>query len=257
MAASRFYWYGAGSARLLTLDVYPAALQADVESVAEGVSPLSGRTVRVQQGVRWRVTVELQAVAETDRYGLRTLVSHLQRGGAVGFARDPGKAWLGWVQTAINPGASSFLTSGGAQMLAWEASAALASGDRMIVQSQNPEGIIEEPVLSGLNLGLVSLSTPTHGRMAQTPIAVRPYGFWPVLVMEPGDEPEIRSDRELYYDVTLTLTEHPAHLAALRGVTLGGATTPHTAPLAMSLDQAIGRAPGPSGTIAASLRVRL
>jgi hypothetical protein len=43
MSASRFYWYAPGSARLLTLDVYPAALQADVEAVAEGVSPLSGR----------------------------------------------------------------------------------------------------------------------------------------------------------------------------------------------------------------------
>jgi hypothetical protein len=255
--ASRFYWYAPGSARLLTLDVYPAALQADVEAVAEGVSPLSGRAVRVQQGVRWRVTLDLQAVSEDDRYGLRTLVSHLQRGGAVGFARDPDKALLAWTVSAITPGTSSFLTSGGSQMLAWEPSAALASGDRLIVQSQNPEGIIEEPIATSVSsVGLVTLSTPIRSRMAQTPVAVRPYGFWPVLVMEPADTPEIRSDRELYYDVTMTLTEHPAHLAALRGVTLGGAATPHTAPLAMSLDQAIGRAPGPSGFVASAFRVR-
>jgi hypothetical protein len=88
-------------------------------------------------------------------------------------------------------------------------------------------------------------------------VAVRPFGFFPILTLDPelGDA-AVTSDRELYYGITLTLAEHPAHLGALRGVTLGGTTTPHVAPFARSLLQAIGREAPSGATVAPSLRVR-
>ncbi len=253
--ASRFYWYGRGSAKLLTLDCEPDDLQVVREVLADGAAPAAGRPARVQYGIRHRVTVSIPALEATDRSDFTDLVGHLQAGGAVGFARDPDRATLAWVTNPIPAGSVALSTSGGSQMLAWEPSAALVSGDRLLIQSANPEGRVEEVTFGSVtSFGVVTLSSGVRGRFDGTPVAVRPWGFFPVLTLDPDADVTFTSDRELYYDVVLPLVEHPAHLLALRSVTLGGTSTPHVAPLAASLDQAIGLAPGPSGTLAARFR---
>lgn len=244
MPASRFYWYGYGSARLNTLDVYPSDLQAVQESLADGASTPAGIAVRVQYGVRWRVTIEVPQIPLADVDDYRQLVAHLRRGGAVGFALEPSKAILAFSDRPINAGQSILFTAGGSQMAAWEPSAALAAGDRLLIQSPNPESACEDrPFSSVSSSGILTLQSGVYGNLRQTPIAIRPYGFWPVLTLDPGDVAELVSDRELYYTLTLPLVEHPGHLAALQGVGLGTSTTAHTSALLRSLEQAIGRAP--------------
>jgi hypothetical protein len=243
MAASRFYWYGWGSARLNTLDVYPSDLQAVQESLADGASTPGGLAVRVQYGVRWRVTIEVPQIPLADVDDYRQLLAHLRRGGAVGFALEPSKAILAFSDRQINAGQSILFTSGASQMAAWESGAALTAGDRLLIQSPNPESACEDRPFSSLSaLGVLTLQSGVYGNLRQTPIAIRPYGFWPVLTLDPGDAAELTSDRELYYTLTLPLVEHPGHLAALRGVGLGATTTAHTSALLRSLEQAIGRA---------------
>lgn len=241
---SRLYWYGWGSTRLSTLDVHLSALQADQESLADGVAAPTGAAVRVQFGARWRVTIEAEALAGADVFAMRALVAHLHRGGAVGFARDPSKAIMAFITRPITPGQTAIATSGGSQFQAWEPAAALVAGDALLIQGPNPESAWEVNTFGSVSsLGVVTLQSGTRGAIQQTPIAVRPYGFWPVLTLEPGDEAEIISDRELYYDLRLRLTEHPAHLAALLGQNLGTATTPTNSAVLQSLEQVIGRAP--------------
>lgn len=253
MSASRFYWYGWGSARLRTLDVYPSDLQAVQESLADGASTPAGLAVRVQYGVRWRVTIEVPQIESADIDDYRQLVAHLRRGGAVGFALDPSKAILAFSDRPISAGQSILFTSGGSQMSAWEPSAALTAGDRLLIQSPNPESACEDRPFSSLSSsGILTLQSGVYGNLTQAPIALRPYGFWPVLTLDPGDEAQIVSDRELYYTLTLPLVEHPGHLAALQGVGLGTSTTAHTSALLRSLEQAIGRAP--RGTTFAPMR---
>lgn len=252
MAASRFYWYGWGSARLNTLDVYPSDLQAVQESLADGASTPGGLAVRVQYGSRWRVTIEVPQIPAADVDDYRQLIAHLRRGGAVGFALEPSKAILAFSDRQINAGQSILYTSGGSQMAAWEPSAALTAGDQLLIQSPNPESALEDrPFSSVSSSGILTLQSGVYGNLRSTPIAIRPYGFWPVLTLDPGDVAELVSDRELYHTLTLPLIEHPGHLAALRGVALGTSTTPHTSALLRSLEQAIGRAPRGSTTLSA------
>jgi len=244
MAASRFYWYGFGSARLNTLDVYPSDLQAVPESLADGASTPGGLAVRVQFGVRWRVTLEIPQIPAADFDDYRQIIGHLNRGGAIGFALDPTKAILAFSERPINAGQSILYTVGGSQMAAWEPAAALVAGDRLLIQSPNPESACEDRPFSAISSsGILTLQSGVYGNLRQTPIAIRPYGFWPVLTLEPGESAEIVSDRELYHTLRLPLVEHPGHLAALRGASLGATTTAHTAALRQSLEQVIGRAP--------------
>ena len=253
MSASRFYWYGWGSARLRTLDVYPSDLQAVQESLADGASTPAGLAVRVQYGVRWRVTIEVPQIESADIDDYRQLVAHLRRGGAVGFALDPSTAILAFSDRPIHAGQSILFPSGGSQMSAWEPSAALTAGDRLLIQSPNPESACEDRPFSSLSSsGILTLQSGVFGNITQTPIAIRPYGFWPILTLDPDEAPQIVSDRELYYTLTLPLVEHPGHLAALQGVGLGTSTTAHTSALLRSLEQAIGRAP--RGTTFAPMR---
>lgn len=253
MSASRFYWYGWGSARLRTLDVYPSDLQAVQESLADGASTPAGLAVRVQYGVRWRVTIEVPQIESADIDDYRQLVAHLRRGGAVGFALESSKAFLAFSDRPINAGQSILYTSGAAQMAAWEPTAALVAGDRLLIQSPNPESACEDRPFSSLSSsGILTLQSGVFGNITQTPIAIRPYGFWPILTLDPDEAPQIVSDRELYYTLTLPLVEHPGHLAALQGVGLGTSTTTHTSALLRSLEQAIGRAP--RGTTFAPMR---
>lgn len=260
MSASRFYWYGWGSARLNTLDVYPSDLQAVQESLADGVSTPAGLAVRVQYGSRWRVTIEVPQIPLADFDDYRQLVGHLNRGGAVGFALDPTKAILAFSERPINAGQSILYTVGGSQMAAWEPAAALVAGDRLLIQSPNPESACEDrPFSSVSSSGILTLQSGVYGNVLGTPIAIRPYGFWPILTLDPGEQIAAVSDRELYFTLRLPLIEHPGDLAALRGVALGTATTAHTSALLRSLDQAVYRAPRGTSllTPARSLQGRL
>jgi hypothetical protein len=243
----RFYWYGRGSAQLRKVDVTVADYQVATVRDRSGTTAPGGFAVVVDHGGYLRVQITLDAVQVADHAELYSMIEHLQSGGAVGFAVDPETVQLGWQlapAAGLNPGTSVLAMSGTTQMTAWESAGAIASGTKLRLSSPAPacqhEAVTAGGAVSGA--GLLTLSTATRSRLAPGYIAVRPWGFHPVLTLDPelGDA-AVTSDRELYYGITLTLAEHPAHLAALRGATLGGTTTPHAAPIAQSLLQAIGR----------------
>lgn len=265
--AERFYWYGRGSAQLRKVDVLVADYQVTSVRDRSGTTAPGGFAVVVDHGGYLRVQITLDSVQVADRAELLSMIDHLQSGGAAGFAVDSATVQLGWQlapAAGLNPGTSVLALSGTTQMAAWEPSGAIVSGTDLRLSSPAPACQHEVAAAGGTvsAAGLLTLSTATRNRLAPGHIAVRPWGFHPVLTLDPelGDA-AVTSDRELYYGITLTLAEHPAHLAALRGVTLGGTSTPHSASIARSLLQAIGRE-APSGTtlgapsVGAGLRVR-
>lgn len=254
MSSSRFYWYGRGSARLRTVDVLVARLNVVSVRDQSGASPIGGMPVVVDHGAKLVIDIAADKATEAQHTELFSMVQHLRSGGAVGFARDVETVQLGWALSpsgGLAAGSTSLLLSGAAQMAAWAASGAIASGARLLVSSPAPacqQSIVTASGAVG-STGLLGLSDGLCERQAEGFVAVRPWGFFPVLVLDPEQQGDnsIESDREIYYDLSLRLTEYPAHLAALRGVTLGSTTTPHAAPFARSLLQAIGRET-PGGT---------
>ena len=262
--AERFYWYGRGSSKLRKVDVTVADFQVATVRDRSGTTAPGGFAVVVDHGGYLRVQISLDKVEDTDHAELYSMVEHLRAGGAVGFAIDPATVQLGWQlapSAGLSPGTSVLALSGATQMAAWESSGAIASGTKLLLSSPAPACQHAVVAAGGAvsAAGLLSLTDATPERLAAGHIAVRPWGFHPILTLDPElGESSIASDRELYYDITLTLAEHPAHLSALRGVTLGGTTTPHAAPFARSLLQAIGREAPSGATLAApsGLRVR-
>lgn len=255
--AERFYWYGRGSAQLRKVDVTIADIQVTDVRDRSGTTAPGGFAVVVDHGGYLRVAITIDKAQTADHAELFSMIEHLRSGGAVGFAVDSATVQLGWQlapAAGLNPGTLALALAGSTQMTAWESSGAIASGTRLLLSSPAPACQHEVVTAGGAvsAAGLLSLSTSTRNRLAPGHIAVRPWGFFPILTLDPeiGDA-GITSDRELYYDITLTLAEHPAHLGALRGVTLGGATTPHAAPFARSLLQAIGREAPSGATVAA------
>ena len=258
----RFYWYGRGSSKLRKIDVTVADLQVASVRDRSGTTSPGGFAVVVDHGGYLRVQITLDKATQTEWPDLFTMIEHLKAGGAVGFARDPETVQLGWQlapSAGLSPGTSVLALSGATQMTAWESAGAIVSGTELLLSSSAPACQHAQVTAGGTvsAAGLLTLTDATPELLASGFVAVRPFGFFPILTLDPelGDA-AMTSDRELYYGITLTLAEHPAHLGALRGVTLGGTTTPHVAPFARSLLQAIGREAPSGATVAPSLRVR-
>ena len=257
MSDPTFYWYGRGSARLIKTSAIVSDVQVSVVRDRSGASPIGGMPVSVDHGAKIVVDITLDKATLPEHPRLFSMIEHLRRGGAVGFAVDPETVQMGWALSpsgGLAAGSTSMLLSGTAQLAAWESSGAIASGTRMLVSSPAPACEHVVATASGaVSSGLLGLSDGLPERLSEGFVAVRPWGLFPVLVMDPeqAGDGRMSSDRELYYDVTLRLTEYPAHLAALRGVTLGSTTTPHVAPFARSLMQAVGREAPAGATLAA------
>lgn len=257
MSDPTFYWYGRGSSRLVKTSAIVSDLQVSVIRDRSGASPIGGMPVSVDHGAKVVVDITIDKATPAEHTRLFSMIEHLRRGGAVGFAADPATVQMGWALSpsgGLAAGSTSILLSGTTQLATWEAAGAIASGTRILASSPAPACEHVTATASGaVSGGLLGLSDGLPERLSEGFVAMRPWGLFPVLVMDPDQmsDGRLSSDRELYYDIVLRLTEYPAHLAALRGVTLGGTTTPHVAPFARSLMQAIGREAVAGATLAA------
>ena len=143
------------------------------------------------------------------RRKLERLDRHLRAGFACGFALDADTAWAGFTTTPVPQDATVLPTSGNA--FAYNASAALSSGDEVLIRSAPPEAYkAEELVVSSVTTAgtavLISTSDDTMFRHMNPPSLVSHRFFYPVLRFV-GDPTQtlLTSDRHWTYSFNAPL----------------------------------------------------
>lgn len=250
---ARIYWYPRATAALHTIDVpqAPNDLQVVRDKVTGGGISLGGAVNIVpQQGYdRVRLVVERRSERLASLYEwrdeARTLVDHLLRGGSIGFALDTTKAFLCTPGSPFIHGLSSVAVSGNA-LSAWEPSATLAADDRLVVSSSNPERMREEATVASYSAGSLGLDRAVRFQHSGV-TAIRHWGFYPVLKLDPAAEPRDIdvSERGFAWTLNLPLVEVVPDVEALiaglgAGFQLGGTADTPDGVTASSIEDVIG-----------------
>lgn len=224
-----FYWYpdAGGTLETLTLTagaVDPTELQEGEAAIMGAAESASGVLYRVFFGMRYPVRIEIDAVSASNtatRRALRNMLNHLNRGNHVGFALDATKAWGSFV--AVPPGgpARGATSITGLQRQAWySASASLASGDEIVLESGDPVHQVEETTTTATVANSATSISCSAITSTFTACHVRYRDFWPVLVMLPDEvarADRILSAKRLWYDIKLNFVYDLAAVMALAG----------------------------------------
>lgn len=227
--SAKIYWYPEDGAGLSVLTLARAPSQVHESRVPDRVTARRGDgSGAVAVGLpltRVRIVVERGLSAGNVR-DLRQLEDHLQRGGPIGFARDHTKAWAAYGSRTFR-GYSYVSTIGGNAFTAWEAAAALASGDEVVIESAPPAGEIEMHAVSSVSAtGNVNLNSETILKSFDGPILVRHRDFYPALWM-PDDQvsrPIVTTEHRLTYTLDVELEVVPDIIRA--GYSAATATKP-------------------------------
>jgi hypothetical protein len=181
---------------------------------------------------------------------LRAMEDHLLRGGLVGFSRDHAKTWAGYCAGPTIRGASYYPTMGNA-FAAWSASGTLASGDEVVAESAQPEGIHEIGVASSINSSGDVLTSGTILYTRTTATMVRWRDFYPALRLadEQSGRPILTTEHRIAWTLDITLELCPEIIAAgtsglgsgLAGLALADDAAP--AGGGLTLDAVLGRSP--------------
>lgn len=223
-------WYSGAPSQPLTklrpqADEGVSDLQIELVATGDSTRTADGdiRTTTLGMYHRIRVVYELFSSRQTMRQ-IRTLETHLKRGGLVSFAADTVNAWaifsryaLAPTTTRVVPIANSPFPSGYTNA-AGVSLAGPADDDEVVITSGWPQSAIEHNTINAalydangvlqyfdLNEGLVY----DH---SVSPIVVRYYSFFPIcrLAPEARDQPVLVTDHDLTFTFDLVLEEVPA-----------------------------------------------
>lgn len=278
MGSPRFWYYPVEGASLEEATITRALSRieqldqpqrSDVYGGDQGAYTLFRGTRRRVRLVWERISL-LTSAGLADYRALVSVVSHLQRGGVVGFSADYAK---NWVSMPLGPapwlrGQTSLMASGNL-LYAWSPLAVLASGDQVVVESAPWEGRAEQLTVSGgWSGGRLTLSgMKLIGSYDGTRPLARWWRCWPALRLpaEAVAEAPITNEHGIYADVSLTLeVDARIHLinAGVMGGGSGGAlpladTTTRSGGARPSLEAMLAAVTGAEAVIAAgSARLR-
>jgi hypothetical protein len=152
-----------------------------------------------------------------------SLSAHLERGGTIGFALDPDKAWAGFAnRTSTTPdrGSTRIITSG--QMWsAWNASASMDIGTVISISEPPPSGLREVCTLSNpvaaLSISASFTGEPLRYTYGSDVVLVRSRDFYPALIMPQGEVGAaiLETNHRISYTLDLTLEEDWGTLVAM------------------------------------------
>lgn len=135
-----FFWYPEAAGSLEELDL------GEPVSDVQGYAPYVVYDARNGVGTRSRsigfanptVTISLERFSSAPiRRDLMGMIDHLRRGGYVGFSADKAKAYCTWMG-AVLIRSGTIVYGGGNLFNAWNPSAALVSGDEVVIETPNP-----------------------------------------------------------------------------------------------------------------------
>ena len=219
------YWYpdptGTVEVLSLTNDRQPTDLQerpmvksAEAESgTGASSSIIFGRALDIE------ITIEKIALAEeSDRRKLRNLVLHMQAGGRAGIGLTSGKAYGTFIGLTARRADTTLRVTG---PVWYNPSAALASGDAVVLETGSPYWLDEELTLSGglaSNAFLASTSSLLH--TFPLPLHMRHRDFYPICrftASERAKDNHITSRHRITSDVRLRFRYCLSEVMALSG----------------------------------------
>jgi hypothetical protein len=183
-------------------DCYPMPTRSRVDSYGGdgAVSSMVGPAAM-------RVTLRRERTSDTSLVRMwRNVEDHLLVGGRVGFSWNHAKSWAGYASYAPAVGGTLLYTRGNG-FSAWSASAALASGDEIVVETPNPEGRREYNTFSSINAAnQITVGSAVLNTLSARAL-IRYAGFFPALFL-PQDQLgrlRITGDRGITWDMNLEL----------------------------------------------------
>lgn len=229
--SSTFYWYPDSNGTIETLTL-SAALKTDPTEIQEGEAGIvagsftaSGAHYRILLGMQYPIRIEIDKVSfnsEATRRAIRNMLNHLNRGKYVGFALDTDKAWGSFVAVPPAGPARGATSITGLQRQAWySTTAALASGDPIVIETGAPLHLVEE-TLTTATVANSATSIACSSILTTFPAAchVRHRDFFPILLMQPeeiGRAVKIVSQKRLFYDIAFDFIYDLAGVMALAG----------------------------------------
>ena len=232
MGNAYLYWYEEPRAAVSTLDLGGGLEDLIAESVPQGAleEGLGGHIWPTPLGHYEVIEAILPGIVTAATWRvLRRLERVMDRGGLVGISADHGKSFAAKITGGSTSRGATSLTVGPNIFSGWSASAALASGDQVVIESAWPECQWHLTTLSGslaATGGTASLTDALPADMRQGPYTLRFADFYP-LVSKRGDAPLVTHlPGRLVYTLRLTArTANKAYFAALgRGIPLRGST---------------------------------
>ena len=204
------------------------------------INPARSRVMSTSAGGRHSSTV-LSAAMQTVRIvvenftgdapvrSLLAMEAHLEKGGAVGFTRDPAKSWAGYATGSLARGDTALATTGDVWFYA--GTAVLAAGDVVCVEGSGPEGNREYTVVQSVSGTTVNVSPALKYTYSDSDVMIRWMDYYPVLVSPPFDRTIMTHDRRLNWtfdvlletdpDVAAILNDYESGGGVLRGPTVG------------------------------------
>lgn len=152
---------------------------------------------------------------------LRTFENHAQRGGFFAFAADRDKAWGGFLDARYQRGATVLSTRG--NVFGYNDAAALSAGDRVIIQSANPEGKLERHRIASQTGDRIDLASGLVNKFLFHPVVIRQRDFFPMLRMQAGARPILTDDHRTNYTMEIECYEDVASMFVFANY--GGALT--------------------------------
>ena len=211
MGSPTFYWYPGGEGHLEELTIPDEVGIGDLQYTP---SQVIGNAYSIH-GARFAVTFSgydeiilslSDFSSEAFRRRLEALQRHLQAGFAISFAIDADKAWASFAAGLPGQDDTTIVTTG--PQWGYNASAALAEDDEIIIQHPPPLTFKAEPHLisSVTGVGTLNLQTDLVYNYSQYACLVRHRDFYPVLTsITSGLEALVTDDRRRLYSFTARL----------------------------------------------------
>ena len=226
MGNPTIYWYPDAEGSLEVIDFGEALSDLQITEIrdASDAYSRSGRLYRTLGASRLQIRIILETFTnEALRRDLESLSSHLKAGHPVGFSLDHAKSWAGFIDSSAREPSrgSTVLKTKGNRFTRWSGSAALDSGDEVVIASAPLEGLKENRALSGaLAASATSVNITSdpivYTYRAATPI-VRHRDFYPCLVLPDRNVADaiVETNHRISYTLDLTLDEDWGTLSAL------------------------------------------
>lgn len=220
MGNATIWFYPSPEVGLVEIDFAEALsdLQVDPIREVEDARAYDGTLYRSVLSGREQVRIVLERFTdEALARKFESLQAHLERGGSISFCNDKAKAWAGFTETAMAGG--TFIGTGGHAFASYSASAALAAGDTICIESTNPEGLrefVSVDAVATADTEITTQQTILYNYLL-LPALVRFRDFWPVLQWPAAQMGRsiVTHDHRISYTLDMTLETNPGTIAAL------------------------------------------
>lgn len=206
--SAKFWWYPGDEGHVETLEIPDEVGISDLQYAPAQVTgqaySLSGSRLTALVSGYDEITLSLANWdSEVFRRRLEALQRHLQAGFPVSLALDHTKAWASFAAGSPGQDDTTIVTTG--NQWAYNASAALANGDEILIQHPPPATFKAEPHLisSVTGIGTLNLQTDLVFNYTDSPVLVRHRDFYPILTcVNASIQPLVTSVRRRVYSFT-------------------------------------------------------